>query len=262
MPTLKLSNLSKVTAEDDLAVVAVDKKKTNTSASTTVPKKKKNCNFNLIPDELIVHIATYCQGGELARFSESNSRYLKLLFNQEISNFPNHTVIKSKIQTHFGEHAKQKELKTQEKKYQKDEESIDFDLVQIQVWKPLVCFYFPRFEKALNIKNWMHVLRRRVAHIKINGANFLPILRRKEGDPIYDFKSDDGFIENCEYIYKCPLKFNSLDGYGDERSCRVCGKKVYNVENISTFKDYISKGYCISLGMSEEEEMGEMAEFY
>ncbi|EFC42698.1 predicted protein [Naegleria gruberi] len=175
----------------------------------------------------------YCQLGELVGFSQANSAHLKILFNQE----------------------------PREKKIEKpvNDESVDFHYVQTHIWKPLVCFYFPRFEKALNIKNWMHVLRRRKAHIKIHGNDFrIPSETWNDEDKSL---SNISFIENCEYIYKCPLQFSMLeDTWSNESFCKECKKTVYNVQDVETFKDYSSKGYCVSLGYDQFKE-GEMCYF-
>ncbi|KAG2386243.1 hypothetical protein C9374_002689 [Naegleria lovaniensis] len=49
-------------------------------------------------------------------------------------------------------------------------------MVQQLIWKFHVCRYFPRFEYAnMKIHNWMHVLRRRIAHLNLYHPQLLPL---------------------------------------------------------------------------------------
>lgn len=48
---------------------------------------------------------------------------------------------------------------------EKIQEDDAFRSVQLHVWKPLLMYYFPLFNKDLNVKNFMLVLKRRVKYI-------------------------------------------------------------------------------------------------
>ena len=174
--------------------------------------------------EIIVSISKYLELKELNCFAMVDSSLLKLLFNLEKSTLSG-----------------KKEFK---KDYEKDE-SKEFSLVQSQIWKPLLVYHFPKFEQSLNIKNWMHVLRRRRKHIKLhkNSTNF-----SIEKPSFASSQQDEKIIEQCEWIYKCPLSFDSLESSGDdtEKFCKVCNKSVYLVDNMEDFKLHLTGGRCIA----------------
>ncbi|KAG2387750.1 hypothetical protein C9374_001344 [Naegleria lovaniensis] len=185
-------------------------------------------NFIEIPSEILLHIAEFMELKSLFAFAKCHSSLLMLLFNQE------------------------KHKKIGNKDPQSDED-IGFVLVQFTIWKPLVCYYFPKFEKSLNVKNWMHVLRRRIEHLKLHSPNMLPLQPNNASSSAFQIKEtpvmnyEENFIENCEWIYKCPLSFDELGSSSFESHfCATCEKTVYLVRTVSEFQSRVSNGDCIA----------------
>ncbi|KAG2372737.1 hypothetical protein C9374_013189 [Naegleria lovaniensis] len=269
MPFLsfKLSRNSKQQVDDDLSHLDSTKKNSTSSetADVVIGNKEFTVNgFVSIPSELLLHMAQYIGSlKDLLSFASCHSILLQLLFNQnrKLKSSP-HNVVQISEQTlemHFGVSTNH-ELNSQ---LLSDENDL-FQATQQQVWKSLVCYYFPNFEKSLNVKNWMHVLKRRIQHLKLYTPHLLPLKPQISSKPFKVVsrqtstpKGDELFIENCEWIYKCPLKYEELNEgphviKGSSHSlpkvqfCSVCSKNVYLVRNQVDLKDHVMKGNCVA----------------
>jgi len=149
-----------------------------------------------------------------------------------------------------------------------DQEQDQYKGVQTVLWKQRLLYYFPMFNENLNVKNWLVVLKRRLTFV-INNPNQKKGLRKKRVDfdhfketgeisfiEIYQLGEElgDNFIDNCEWIYKCPVYFDELkreDGY-----CSVCKERVYQVRSISNFKYHTDAGHCVSFTHRGEKKRG------
>ncbi|EFC40631.1 predicted protein [Naegleria gruberi] len=121
-----------------------------------------------------------------------------------------------------------------------------FQPTQTIIWKPLVLFYFSNYSKTLNVKNWMHILRRRIIHLQIHSPNSLPLSKSKTLYSPIDYKRE--FIENCEWEYECPLKIDSMsDSLNGYRYCNVCKENVYEVHEEYQLKKHVEMGHCVIL---------------
>ena len=207
-------------------------------------------SFKSLPPETIVEIATFFELADLFNFSRTDSKTLHLLFNYKRHNYFNRPSVKEKNAP----------------EYFKKDETPEFDAVQQAVWKNLVCFYFPRFNKALNVKNWMQVMRRRIKHVKLYGnwrqLNYSAQMNAIERSFSEQFSIlepgltmpdtyEAEFIENCEWIYKCPITFENLE-YGNVHYCSQCGEDVFIVRNQEEFKQHSNEGHCIIFTLVEQ----------
>ncbi|EFC48555.1 predicted protein [Naegleria gruberi] len=122
---------------------------------------------------------------------------------------------------------------------------MDFERIQTLIWKPLVFHYFPKFGEKLNVKNYLHVLRRRIQYINLGKPQHIKI----ETPQFTKTVEDQQYIENCEWIYKCPLEYDTLNtmfSHNDRKFCEVCQKDVYLVDDMSNFKTQITQGNCVA----------------
>ena len=200
------------------------KQKTENSKQTAKKLPTITTIKDIFIDEITIHIAQYLPLRDLNEFSQVDSHSLKLLFNLE-KNFGGNSL---------------EENGTGQMDYDKDE-VMEFERVQQLIWAPMVQYCFPKFGKNLNVKNWMHVLRRRMKHIKLHGKNFIidtPEFAKTVEQQVY--------IENCEFIYKCPLQFNQLPSISNVRFCNVCNKNVYMVHDMESFEMHMIQGDCIA----------------
>ncbi|EFC44756.1 predicted protein [Naegleria gruberi] len=144
-----------------------------------------------------------------------------------------------------------------EKNEMRDEKDLDFNRVQVLVWKLLAVSYFPRVDHNLNVKNWMQFLRKRMKHIKGNGYDF-----KLDIPSFVNSNMDEEIIENCEWVYKCPLSYFNLSGDEiDVKFCNVCEKHVYLVDSLESFRERVGRGNCVAftskLYLYDEPLMGE-----
>ena len=208
------------------------------SQVVVVANKDTNSSLiNLGQDELFLRIAKFLPLADLLHLALVNSRFTLLLFNQDRS-------VKKKKQPLM--HTKPLVSDNLPPMY-KAEEGISFEHVQQVLWKPLVCYFFPNFNQTLNIRNWMHVLRRRVAHLKLYSPTSIP-LRKNIPNEVFEEKGNE-LLEGCEWIYKCPLSFNQLQVTvsSDVRFCNVCKKNVYNVKSRTELLYRIEQEDCVAL---------------
>ncbi|KAG2372738.1 hypothetical protein C9374_013190 [Naegleria lovaniensis] len=254
--SFKLSRNSKQQVDDDLS--HLDSTKKNSTRSKTA-----RAAIVSIPSELWLHMAQFIGSlKDLLSFASCHSILLQLLFNQNIKlKRSPHNVVQVSPQTlemHFGDSTNH-----EHKSQLLNDENDLFQATQQQVWKSLVCYYFPNFEKSLNVKNWMHVLKRRIQHLKLYTPQMLPLKPQTSSAPFELIsrhtstpKGDDLFIENCEWIYKCPLKYEELNegssqNLPDVQFCSVCSKNVYLVRNQFELKDHVMKGNCVAFTSEE-----------
>ncbi|EFC37335.1 hypothetical protein NAEGRDRAFT_53783 [Naegleria gruberi] len=226
------------------------------------------------PFELLISIATHLNGKDIYSLSKVNSVFLKLLFNQTSSRIAK-VLLPYKIE---GRNQKLNSFSILRQRstafeYRKDElDQQLFNMVQERIWKPLVCYYFPRFNIGLDVKNWMHLLRRRIAHLQVNSPHYLPLTKHepikrplKEGEtkpPVKFNPYMDPFewatkmeernpyeidgIENCEWVYKCPMDYDSMiEDDPEKRFCTNCGKHVYKVYSQDDVESHSKLGHCI-----------------
>ena len=182
-----------------------------------------------LPKELVVHIATFMTACDISQFS-CNRHLLKMFFNMSFEvfepvNFDEET---ESFPTSF-----------------KMQEGEEFSMVQQMVWKPLVLLYFPKFHRDLNVKNWYHVLKRRTKHLARRHPQMLPLKRSTI------LRMDDTpFVENCSFIYRCPMVFENLPVQSaGVRYCDACQSKVYQVYTADDMKKHSEEGHCIFFEM-------------
>ncbi|KAG2374218.1 hypothetical protein C9374_011055 [Naegleria lovaniensis] len=199
-----------------------------------------------LPHDLWIVILKELSLTEIFHLSMTNKFFLKLCFNQ--------TLTKDFKPKNYSKPL----LSMNEFTYKKDEKDHLFDVTQREVYKPLVCQFFPKFKKTLNVNNWLHVLRRRILHLKIYEPKKLPLQRDTTSSSFSlempEFATshyDQKFIEGCEYIYKCPLKFEELAikvsaSQVKMAFCKECSHNVYLVNDMEEFKERLSKGDCVA----------------
>ncbi|KAF0981584.1 hypothetical protein FDP41_012241 [Naegleria fowleri] len=138
--------------QDDLVALSIhsDSNKNGSINMDVCTRPQMMIKFSELSSEILMQIAPFLS---LFAFAKCHSSLLLLLFNQ--------TKNMEKVPQDKEEHA---------------EEGWEFMLVQLtSIWKPLMCYYFPKFEKSLNIKNWKHVLRRRIEHLMLYSPTKLPL---------------------------------------------------------------------------------------
>ncbi|EFC38451.1 predicted protein [Naegleria gruberi] len=212
---------------------------------STENQHESNLFSDQLSSEIVILIASYLDLRSLYCFARIDSFMIKLLFNMDRNRVMKLGYLKTVIK-------KQKKQVTQNELIQSDslieeyskEEDCNFTMTQEQVWKNLVCYYFPQFKKDLTVKNWMHIMRRRVAHLKLYAPEHLPLGNSipREVFSLDSKKTSRNFIEGCEFNYKCPLTIEMTDSTYD---CTVCNKIVYYVDNEISFKTHASQGHCI-----------------
>ncbi|EFC47886.1 predicted protein [Naegleria gruberi] len=151
--------------------------------------------MNEIPNDLLIHIGTFLVAKDISFFALSSKYYLKLFFNMTCD-----VPIKSE------------NLSNEMNDLAIEQEKQEFTPVQVSIWKPLVLMYFPKFYADLNVKNWLHILKRRIRHIVQKSPQMLP-LGRTVRFPL----TDTPFVELCEFIYKCPMDFSAMPIVDEEK---------------------------------------------
>ncbi|KAF0980802.1 hypothetical protein FDP41_013285 [Naegleria fowleri] len=217
-------------------------------------RKKYSKLLLILPDEILCVIASFLNAKSLLCFASCNSTLLALLFNQTPVKV-NVLLSLPKIESILGTTrlmANSKLIKA----YLEDE-SVPFSLAQRLVWRSLVLYYFPIFKQeaygSKNIKNWMHLLRRRIEHLKLYNPSELPLTKDVENVNDWRKELSKSFIvddiEGCEWIYKCPLNYSHLEMVSrndDERFCSVCSRNVKRVKNDEEFKEMAMQGHCVA----------------
>jgi len=173
------------------------------------------------PDELFIHICKYMRICDLYYFALCDRHLLMLLFNQSRKS------LKAPVTPTDAVKKPTRNMIA--------EEEPSFAIVQNEIWKPLVLDRFPRFQKSLNIKNWMHVMRRRMSRL----GNF---------EIFVDLNHEEEFIENCSCIYSCPLVAGQLQLSQEiTPTCGSCKKTVYQTHDIVSFNSEVEQGHCTIL---------------
>jgi len=103
-----------------------------------------------LPQDIFIVIMKEFDLQDIYHLSLCSQFFLKLCFNQTTRDFTKFSSKRS---------IEKPILSRSEFKYKRDENDSDFEKTQEQIWKPMLCWYFPLFETTLNIKNWLHVLR-------------------------------------------------------------------------------------------------------
>ena len=174
-----------------------------------------------IPAEIWLQIAQYLRVQELNELARSDSAMFDFIFCRNLKN-ENGLVQGLKNWFNLG-------LTTE-----KAQELDDYTLIQRFIWKRLLIHYFPRFNPEINVKNYLAVLQRRIKHLrKFPKNNFLHV--------------DDDFIENCEWVYKCPINFTLIgENYQETALCKVCNETVFRVRHLESFKYHSDAGHCVA----------------
>ncbi|KAG2389091.1 hypothetical protein C9374_014491 [Naegleria lovaniensis] len=270
----KWSRLNHNTAEEDLNGVSSQLSSQNTStqvvSNTEIttrahhnakgPIENPFTKSGVLPSEVVINIVTFMDLKTLFYFAVTDRFMLKFLFHQSPSQVQEYIKLKQHVSSEEIHSSSEKQFPKVINAYKKQEEQVDFELVQRLIWKALVCYYFPQFEKTLNIKNWMQVLRRRVNHLKLYAPLALPLHQNMEKDPFklsnaLQLPLDDTsfFIEGCEFNYKCPLKYDQLQySTNNTRYCTKCNKTVYGTNDVSEFKTHASLGHCVAFSLKRE----------
>jgi len=223
---------------------------------------------SFLPSDLLIQIASYLTLKDLLHFALADRFLLIIFFNSKNKNLQ---LLSQERQDESKQLLKGRSFSSKpvpssdkfQKEYKKDEDQ-DFEVIQLLIWKPLVCYYFPKFESS-NIRNWMHVLRRRIEHIKLYNPIYLPLQPKddrmdfkvfNDTEPLFrsDPNYDDEFIENCEWIYKCPLLTSSRFSY--QEFCSVCEKTVFKVTTMSELKSHVKEGHCVAFTLYDETDIG------
>ncbi|KAG2393294.1 hypothetical protein C9374_006825 [Naegleria lovaniensis] len=211
-----------------------------------------------LPEESILLISSYLELQSLSRFASCHSQLLRLLFN----------ITPQKL-------LKPKQTKLLEILNPNATSHFDFSVCQLLIWKPLLIYYFPRFEQSLNVKNWMLALKRRIQHLQLYSPHLLPIKQQsissswisssQHGSTIFKIQIDtiatNEFIENCEWIFKCPLRFSELQEIETDPSqkyCTVCEKTVYLVKSNEEFTRYAMQGHCVAFTSRKRDALCEV----
>ncbi|KAF0982998.1 hypothetical protein FDP41_010976 [Naegleria fowleri] len=154
-----LSKIFTRTVEDDLEKISLS--------------RNKNIFSDTFPKEVLINIVSFMELGTIYSFSRTDRYLLKLLFDQTPERIDKLNKLRK---SHKKSQLDFLTTKNAVEEYEKEEHSQQqFELIQKLIWKPLVCYYFPKFEKTLNVKNWLHILRRRVSHIQIHARELLPL---------------------------------------------------------------------------------------
>jgi len=195
--------------------------------------KKMSQLFGFVPPEILLsHIVVHLDLADICSVSMVNRATFSLLFIRDATTLQIAPKPKSYIPL---------DLTLQKQIYSIEETS---EMVQQLVWKRLVLQFYPRFNKNANVKNWLHVLRRRIV------LRPPKQIRKEHLPPNVTKKQNEFFVENCEWIYECPLHYESLKqvvGEGDvKRYCEVCKEHVYKASSEIEWTKYVGKGYCVS----------------
>ena len=208
-----------------------------------------------LPNVLVIKIASFLSIRDLSNLARSDRFLLMLLLRQNPLDVMERARLKKRKQK------EKDELKRDDiiESYKSKEELAEFEMVQNMIWKPLLCYHFPQFALSNNnIKNWLHVLRRRVTHLSLYAPHMLPLEAKMSPEP-FKISAKPSFIENCEFNYKCPLRYESLIITGEkQRYCGVCDRTVYQVDSAEEFNFHVNKEHCVSFVCLEEPRvMGE-----
>ena len=239
---------------------------------------ERNAMIAGLPLDTVIYVCQFMLLDDLFNFARCNVFLFKTFFNQT----PNRTkqLVELKTPTWIMKMTNQKIPEIVDEKliaeYGKDElecKGNEFMPIQMTVWKPLVCFYFPKFQQAVEVRNWMHVLRRRILHLQVHSPHLLPLGKHfcntKEDttfkiNPSFKVEQyEEDVIENCDWIYKCPLKYDELDDSSlitDENSkyCQACQRQVYHVRSMKEMQEHASKGHCVAFTSKTGEMKREM----
>ena len=144
-----------------------------------------------VPQEILLsHIMVHMDLKDICSLALVNRATFSLLFIRDATTLEIAPKPKSYIPI---------DLSQQKQIYSIEETS---ELVQELVWKRFVLHFYPRFNKNSNVKNWLHVLRRRFVLKSPKQIRKEQFLGEKNNG-----KQNEFFVENCEWIYECPTTF-------------------------------------------------------
>ncbi|KAG2388311.1 hypothetical protein C9374_000475 [Naegleria lovaniensis] len=223
-------------------------KKTTPSSNKDAANHTTSQTSFPFPKEIVLTISQFLLLPDLFHFGMTCSFTLKLLFNQTPQIVIQRLKEKEKKQKKQNLSLVLKENSIIELYKKQDEEcktkskvnDENFEFVQNMIWKNLVKHYFIRFSSS-GVKNWMHVLRRRIIYLMDHDRPKLPLvtsIHRQEEELLIsrldDFKqltpcsSDLDFIEKCDHLYNCPLHLSSIETrtYVDSVYCHECDRQI------------------------------------
>ncbi|KAG2379386.1 hypothetical protein C9374_007525 [Naegleria lovaniensis] len=68
---------------------------------------------------------------------------------------------------------------------------------------------------------------------------------------------EDDFIENCQWVYKCPLNFTQIADHSKNSTiCSHCNERVYRVRTEQAFKYHSDMGHCVAFTYKGEKKIG------
>ncbi|EFC37668.1 predicted protein [Naegleria gruberi] len=201
-------------------------------------------NGTSLNKDMLIAVGAFLPLGDLNNFARCDKNMLEVFFNL--------TVEKVEAIAKRKKDLSKKNIDAQliaiKDNYKKDESC---NVVQQVIWKPIVLHYFPNYSQTLNIKNWMHVMRRRVTHLQNKFPNELPLLKERvintSIDKVFRIDKDSQFIENCEWEYECPLKSNAFKVVSPNvKYCKVCKENVYEVFSMNELKTHVEQNHCVA----------------
>ncbi|EFC35954.1 predicted protein [Naegleria gruberi] len=220
---------------------------------SSLPSTKHNIFKETLSTELILIIAQYLPIGDLNSFARSDEYLLEMIFDL--------TVEKVEAIAKRKQELLQLDLESRIVSVKDQYKENETALAQTLLWKPLVLYYFPNYSASLNVKNWMHVMRRRVIHLQNKFPQELPLSKiiKEESGPLgskFRKNKDRQFIENCDWEYECPLKKSTAFRHVSKgvSFCAVCKENVYEVISDNDFEHHVKQGHCVSFSKYLVEE--------
>ncbi|EFC45570.1 predicted protein [Naegleria gruberi] len=204
--------------------------------------------------ELLITVGTFLPLSDLNNFARCDTKLLDLFFNLTTEKV--NAIAKRKKE--LSKKNIESRIVALKGEYSKSEDSN----IQKLIWKPLVLFYFPNYSTSVNVKNWMHVMRRRIIHLDNKFPNELPLLKERTtiaGFNLFRVDKDRQFIENCEWEYECPLKSNAFKVVSPNvKYCKVCKENVYEVFTMEEFKSHVEQDHCVSFSEFSRKQQAEL----
>jgi len=110
-----------------------------------------------LPREIVIQICQFMTLDDLFNFAQCNVTLFKTLFNQTPKRTNEIIALKTptwlmKMRNKQAPSIVSEELIAEYGKDDLENTSDEFMHIQVTLWKPLVCFYFPKFQQSLNIR--------------------------------------------------------------------------------------------------------------
>eukprot|EP01102_Stenamoeba_stenopodia_P011616 TRINITY_DN358_c0_g2_i1.p1 TRINITY_DN358_c0_g2~~TRINITY_DN358_c0_g2_i1.p1 ORF type:complete len:363 (-),score=52.48 TRINITY_DN358_c0_g2_i1:111-1199(-) len=111
------------------------------------------------------------------------------------------------------------------------------------LWKVLSLKRWPTLNPDIKFKKWAGFYRSRhkaIAPLEQQNA--------KQSSRIHAPARSVHVIDNCRWIFKCPLTWESLNGYGRVKHCDACNENVHYCDSIEDIQKHAEQGSCIAIG--------------